>query len=121
MSETTSSDNTTLALPGGRQQQAVAPVAVVPTRSDKILAHHLDRMAIVYVRQSTQHQVLEHRESAARQYALTDRAADLGWHRDLTKSSTTIKVSVDRRLRDEAVFKDCLPRSVPIALVSCWG
>ncbi len=48
MSETTSSDNTTLALPGGRQQQAVAPVAVVPTRSDKILAHHLDRMAIVY-------------------------------------------------------------------------
>jgi len=83
MSETTSSDNTTLAPSGGRQQQSVAPNAVVPTRSDKILAHHLDRMAIVYVRQSTQHQVLEHRESAARQYALTDRAADFGWHHDL--------------------------------------
>jgi DNA invertase Pin-like site-specific DNA recombinase len=36
-------------------------------------------MAIVYVRQSTQHQVLEHRESTARQYALADRAVVLGW------------------------------------------
>jgi DNA invertase Pin-like site-specific DNA recombinase/DNA-binding transcriptional MerR regulator len=36
-------------------------------------------MAIVYVRQSTQHQVLEHRESTARQYALADRAIALGW------------------------------------------
>jgi len=48
-------------------------------RSDKILDHHLDRLAMVYVRQSTQHQVLEHRESTARQYALTDRAKELGW------------------------------------------
>jgi len=36
-------------------------------------------MAIVYVRQSTQQQVLEHRESTARQYALADRAVALGW------------------------------------------
>jgi DNA invertase Pin-like site-specific DNA recombinase len=36
-------------------------------------------MAIVYVRQSTQHQVLEHRESTARQYALADRAVALSW------------------------------------------
>jgi DNA invertase Pin-like site-specific DNA recombinase len=36
-------------------------------------------MAIVYVRQSTQRQVLENRESTARQYALADRAAALGW------------------------------------------
>jgi DNA invertase Pin-like site-specific DNA recombinase/DNA-binding transcriptional MerR regulator len=50
--------------------------------SDKILDHHLDRLAIVYVRQSTQHQVLEHRESTARQYALTDRAEEFGWSPD---------------------------------------
>lgn len=50
--------------------------------SDKILDHHLDRLAMVYVRQSTQHQVLEHRESTARQYALTDRANAFGWPRD---------------------------------------
>jgi DNA invertase Pin-like site-specific DNA recombinase len=50
-------------------------------RSDKITDEHLARMAIVYVRQSTQHQVLEHRESTARQYALADRAIVLGWPR----------------------------------------
>jgi DNA invertase Pin-like site-specific DNA recombinase len=50
--------------------------------SEKILTHHLDRLAIVYVRQSTQHQVLEHRESTARQYALTDRAEEFGWSPD---------------------------------------
>ena len=48
-------------------------------RSDKITDGHLQRRAIVYVRQSTQRQVFEHRESTARQYALTDRAAVLGW------------------------------------------
>ena len=48
-------------------------------RSEKIADHHLQRRAIVYVRQSTQHQVLEHRESTARQYALADRAVLLGW------------------------------------------
>jgi DNA invertase Pin-like site-specific DNA recombinase len=56
--------------------------AVTPShahRSDKITDEHFARMAIVYVRQSTQHQVLEHRESTARQYALADRAVALGW------------------------------------------
>jgi DNA invertase Pin-like site-specific DNA recombinase len=48
-------------------------------RSDKITDEHLQRLAIVYVRQSTQQQVLEHRESTARQYALVDRAVGLGW------------------------------------------
>lgn len=50
-----------------------------PLRSDKITDGHLQRLAIVYVRQSTQQQVLEHRESTARQYALVDRAVALGW------------------------------------------
>jgi DNA invertase Pin-like site-specific DNA recombinase len=48
-------------------------------RSEKITDGHLQRLALVYVRQSTQHQVLEHRESTARQYALADRAVALGW------------------------------------------
>jgi DNA invertase Pin-like site-specific DNA recombinase len=50
-------------------------------RSEKITDGHLQRLAIVYVRQSTQQQVLEHRESTARQYALADRAVALGWPR----------------------------------------
>lgn len=48
-------------------------------RSEKITDGHLQRLAVVYVRQSTQQQVLEHRESTARQYALADRAVALGW------------------------------------------
>lgn len=48
-------------------------------RSEKIVDIHLQRRAIVYVRQSTQHQVLEHRESTARQYALAERVVALGW------------------------------------------
>ena len=48
-------------------------------RSSKAGPHHLERQAFVYVRQSTPQQVTEHRESLARQYALQDRAAALGW------------------------------------------
>lgn len=52
-----------------------------PLRSPKIKSWHLERSAIVYVRQSTPQQVAEHRESTARQYNLVDRAVDLGWPR----------------------------------------
>jgi DNA invertase Pin-like site-specific DNA recombinase len=48
-------------------------------RSDKITEEHLQRQALVYVRQSTQRQVFENCESTARQYALADRAVALGW------------------------------------------
>ena len=47
--------------------------------SDKIRPHHLDRKAILYVRQSSSHQVLHNRESRALQYAMRDRLTALGW------------------------------------------
>jgi DNA invertase Pin-like site-specific DNA recombinase len=50
--------------------------------TDKILPTHLQRRATVYLRQSTIKQVLEHRESTERQYALQQRAVDLGWGAD---------------------------------------
>ena len=50
--------------------------------SPKIRPWHLQRKAIVYIRQSTPQQVLEHRESADRQYSLVYRAAALGWPQD---------------------------------------
>jgi DNA invertase Pin-like site-specific DNA recombinase len=50
--------------------------------SAKIREYHWTRLAIVYVRQSSPQQVLEHRESTARQYALVDRAVALGWATD---------------------------------------
>ncbi|WZO96098.1 recombinase family protein [Isosphaeraceae bacterium EP7] len=53
-----------------------------PARSPKLQSWHLSRSAIVYIRQSTPQQVLDHRESTARQYALADRAVELGWARE---------------------------------------
>src|SRR5437867_960316 len=47
--------------------------------SGKIAAHHRDRLAVVYVRQSTLRQVAQNTESAKLQYALAERAGELGW------------------------------------------
>jgi DNA invertase Pin-like site-specific DNA recombinase len=47
--------------------------------ADKVQPHHLARKAIVYVRQSSAHQVLHNPESRALQYAMRDRLAGLGW------------------------------------------
>jgi DNA invertase Pin-like site-specific DNA recombinase len=49
---------------------------------DKIQNHHLERSAIVYVRQSTMQQVLDHQESTRLQYGLTERAEAWGWCQD---------------------------------------
>lgn len=45
----------------------------------KILATHLDRLAIVYLRQSSPKQVLQNRESAVNQRAIKERLLKLGW------------------------------------------
>ncbi len=52
------------------------------TVSSKILDRHLDRQAIVYIRQSSPQQIIDHKESTALQYALVDKAVMMGWHRD---------------------------------------
>jgi DNA invertase Pin-like site-specific DNA recombinase len=48
----------------------------------KIRPEHLDRQALVYVRQSTFIQVRQNTASTARQYDLVQRALDLGWSRE---------------------------------------
>src|SRR5579871_616519 len=50
-----------------------------PPPSPKVRDAHLQRNAIVYIRQSTPQQVLNNRESTDRQYGLEGRAALLGW------------------------------------------
>src|SRR5215213_7278010 len=65
--------------------------------SDIIMPMHLSRRALIYVRQSTPHQVLSNGESLRLQYALRQRAVELGWHeadvevidQDLGESGTT--------------------------------
>ena len=71
--------------PKNRPPRVSEPVDLRPIqllRSAKIRDCHLVLLAIVYVRQSTPHQVRENRESRDRQYALADLAVALGWPRD---------------------------------------
>ena len=50
--------------------------------SELIKAFHLGRLAIIYIRQSSPHQALTNQESTRLQYALKQRASELGWHED---------------------------------------
>src|ERR1700709_550834 len=50
--------------------------------SEKISRRHRERLAIVYIRQSTIQQVERHQESTRLQYALVHRAFQLGWARE---------------------------------------
>ena len=52
------------------------------TDPSKIKPSHTQRAAYIYVRQSTPGQVEHNRESTARQYALADRACQLGWPKE---------------------------------------
>src|SRR4051794_33272501 len=47
--------------------------------ADKIGPQHRARKAVLYVRQSSAHQVQHNRESQGLQYAMRDRLAQLGW------------------------------------------
>src|SRR5258708_38571005 len=66
-------------------------------RAEKVHPWHRERLAVVYVRQSTPQQVLDHQESTRLQYGLVGRAQALGWAADrvlvidddLGKSGTT--------------------------------
>lgn len=53
-----------------------------PIQSGKIQACHRDRLAIVYIRQSTLQQVAHHSESTKLQYALVEKAYSLGWSKE---------------------------------------
>jgi DNA invertase Pin-like site-specific DNA recombinase len=78
----------------------------------KINQRHRDRLALVYLRQSTAAQVREHTESTMRQYALADDAVSMGWDRsqvlvldgDLGLSGRTTR---GRRDFQEVVSKVC--------------
>jgi len=70
--------------PAATRTKLISPVPIVetgdsPFGSRKIQPKHRERLAVVYVRQSTPRQVLENRESTERQYDLAQRAVALGW------------------------------------------
>ena len=61
---------------------AAAPPAMRRSASAKLSGRHLERFAVVYVRQSSPQQVFDHKASRERQYALADHAVALGWPKD---------------------------------------
>ncbi len=64
------------------QQDPALPGPFFMNPEPKVTPEHLKRTAYLYVRQSTLRRVLEHGESAHRQYALRQRAVALGWGED---------------------------------------
>ncbi len=78
--------------------------------SELVTARHLSRKAVVYIRQSHPHQVLSNQESLRLQYALRQRACDLGW-----EQADVEVVDVDLGLSAAATehrrgFKDLIAR-----------
>jgi DNA invertase Pin-like site-specific DNA recombinase len=60
----------------------------------KITGGHRDRKALIYLRQSSMAQVRHHTESTRSQYALADRAAEMGWaRRDIEVIDTDLGIS----------------------------
>jgi len=53
--------------------------------NNKIQSQHLSLPAYIYLRQSTLRQLLHHQESTQRQYALQDKARELGWSAHLIR------------------------------------
>src|SRR3990170_2527115 len=86
--------------------------------SEKIRSHHLERKAILYVRQSSPHQVLHNRESSALQSAMRERLTALGWSHietvddDLGRSAAG---GVARAGFDRMVAEVCLGKVVAVA------
>jgi DNA invertase Pin-like site-specific DNA recombinase len=70
------------AVAANQRQTALTTAAPMRVVSAKIQPAHLERLAVVYVRQSSPKQVLENRESTARQYAFADQAVAFGWPRE---------------------------------------
>src|SRR5712692_11604441 len=64
---------------GSHDGGGVSMISLQPAALQTITARQLSRQAMLYVRQSTLHQVLENTESTARQYGLRERAIALGW------------------------------------------
>jgi DNA invertase Pin-like site-specific DNA recombinase len=78
--------------------------------SELVTTRHLSRKAVVYIRQSHPHQVLSNQESLRLQYALRQRARDLGW-----READVEVVDVDLGLSGAAAehrrgFKDLIAR-----------
>src|ERR1700704_6263068 len=95
--------------------------------SDKVRPHHLERKAILYVRQSSAHQVLHNRESRALQYAMRDRLTSLGWRQietiddDLGRSAagSVVRAGFERMVADVGLGKVGAVATLEVSRCAC--
>lgn len=74
--------------------------------SDLLTTSHLSRKAVIYIRQSTPQQIISNQESRRLQYALKQRALELGWHEeDIIIIDSDLAVS-GSSAQDREGFKD---------------
>jgi hypothetical protein len=85
----------------------------------KITNTHRDRLAVIYLRQSSMAQVREHTVSAARQYGLAEEAVRLGWARPDVLVIDTDARSVHSRASDW--YQRSSPKSVALPCSSAGG
>lgn len=78
--------------------------------SELVVEHHLSRTAIIYIRQSSPHQVLTNQESLRLQYALRQRAQALGWHPEAIEIIDTDLGLSGAEVQRREGFKELLAR-----------
>ena len=100
-------------LPPALRRQIVDDVAAVLAEISHevrmVKPTHLARKAVVYIRQSTPHQVVSNQESLRLQYALRQRARELGWH------------EADIDVIDADLGLSSRPPPSAVALRNSWG
>lgn len=74
--------------------------------SELVTPTHLGRKAVIYIRQSSPHQVLTNQESRALQYALRERAVELGWRSEDVEVIDTDLGITGTRAEPRAGFKE---------------
>jgi DNA invertase Pin-like site-specific DNA recombinase len=95
------------------------------SRSELVSQMHLQRKALIYIRQSTPHQVLSNQESLRLQYALQQRAIDFGWRpQDIEIIDADLGMtgaSASHRVGFQEVVTKVTPLSQLFGLVSLVG
>ena len=90
------------------------------SESSKLTASHLRRQAFIYPRQSTQGQLERNVESTARQYALVERAVELGFAREqVVVIDDDLGITGDGTV-DRSGFARLTARSRSVTPVWCW-
>lgn len=81
-----------------------------PTGNSKVMVQHLQRKAVVYLRQSSEFQVRHNRESQKLQYAMADQARRYGFGEvEVIDCDLGQSAAVGARRRDGLVNGICRP------------